>query len=155
MNAQFKALVAEFLKAKTIAVIGISRDKQAPANAIYRKFAEKGYRVVGVTPKADHLDDIPCVKHINDVDEPVDAAMICTPASATGAVLEACHQKGIALVWIHSAMGPGSFDAAAVAHARKLGMKVIPGGCPMMELDADIFHKVARVFVNWSGKMNA
>ena len=40
-----KETVSDFLAQKRIAVAGVSRNGDAPANLIYRKFREAGYQV--------------------------------------------------------------------------------------------------------------
>lgn len=42
--------VAEFLSHQRIAVAGVSRDAQQPANAIYRKLRGAGFQVYAVNP---------------------------------------------------------------------------------------------------------
>ena len=47
--------VAEFLGKKHIAVAGVSRDLQQPANAIYRKLRGAGYQVYAINPNAERM----------------------------------------------------------------------------------------------------
>ena len=44
--------VRDFLRAKRIAVAGVSREAGQPANAVYRKLRDSGYEVFSINPNA-------------------------------------------------------------------------------------------------------
>ena len=48
--------VADFLAAKRIAGAGVSRDRNQPANAIFRRLRETGHEVVPINPKAEEVE---------------------------------------------------------------------------------------------------
>ena len=155
MNTRYKQLVDRFRHCRSVAVIGYSTDSQAPANAIYTRLQDMGISVHAVNIHPERIRTVPCVATVGDIEGSVDAAMICTPAAAGRKVVDECNAKGVPLVWFHRSIGPGSYDADAHAHATKLGMDVIPGGCPMMEFNVDGFRKVMRFFVNLGGVLKA
>ncbi len=141
MNAVYKPRIDAFLRLKKIAVLGYSSMKGQPANMIYRKLQDNGYEVFAVNPKVDQIKDVTCYQDIKSLPKQVQGAVLCTPASATRDAVEDCAEHHINHIWMHQGIGPGSYDAEAFAAARKLGMEVIPGGCPMMFVRPDFVHK--------------
>lgn len=153
MNTTYKNLVEEFLQAKNIGVAGYSTDKNQPANGIYQKFKKHGYQVYAINPKADQVKDVPCYETVGKVPESLDALFIATPPAAASGLVKDAAEAGIKLVWLHQGIGEGSHSPDAVKTAKKLGLKVIPAGCPMMFIQPDIFHRCLKWFVK--GKMQA
>ena len=141
MNAVYKKKIDAFLQLKSIAVLGYSTDKNQPANAIYKKLEKNGHKVFAVNPKADEIRDVTCYPNLASIGEPVQAAVLCTPAAATRQAVKECSEQGIQHIWMHQGIGPGSYEPQAFEMAKKLGMKVIPGGCPMMFVQPDLFHR--------------
>jgi predicted CoA-binding protein len=141
MNAVYKSKIEAFLQVKSIAVLGYSSQGDQPANAIYKKLKNNGYQVFAVNPKAEQIKDVPCYPEVKSIPGPVQGAVLCTPASATEQAVKDCAECGINQLWMHTGMGPGSYDPKAFETAKKLGMEIIPGGCPMMYVKPDIVHK--------------
>ena len=141
MNAVYKPKIKAFLQLKKIAVLGYSSQSNQPANAIYKKLIDNGYEAFAVNPKADQIHDAPCFPDVKSILESVQGAVLCTPAGATEQAVKDCAERGITHVWMHTGMGPGSYHHNAFETAKKLGLEVIPGGCPMMYIKPDIFHK--------------
>ncbi len=141
MNAVYKPKIEAFLQLKNIAVLGYSSQGNQPANAIYKKLKDNGYQVFAVNPKADQIKDVPCYPDVKSIPEPVQGAVLCTPASAAEQAVKDCAEHHIHQIWMHTGMGPGSYDPKTFETAKKLGMEVIPGGCPMMYVKPDIFHR--------------
>ena len=141
MNASYKPKIEAFLRSKSIAVLGYSSQGNQPSNAIYKKLKDHHCQVFAVNPKADLIKDIHCYPDLASIPEPVEGAVLCTPSSATARAVADCAEQGITQLWMHTGMGPGSYHPEAFETAKKLGMEVIPGGCPMMYVSPDIFHK--------------
>ena len=141
MNAVYKPKIEAFLQLKSIAVLGYSSQGNQPANAIYKKLKDNGYRVYAVNPKADQIRDVPCYPDVKSIPELVEGAVLCIPASAAEQAVKDCHECNVSHLWMHTGMGPGSYDLKAFEMAKKSGMEVIPGGCPMMYVKPDIFHR--------------
>jgi predicted CoA-binding protein len=147
-----KRAVAEFLACERIAVVGMARDGQSPANMIYRKLAQTGHRVFAVNPNAQEIEGIRCYSTVAAVPGGVDAAVIVTPPSAAAAVVESCATAGVRWVWLHRSFGEGSMSDAAVERCSVHGINVIPGGCPMMHLaPVDPGHACMRTVLRLFG----
>jgi len=139
-----KDLIRRFIEQKQIAVVGVSRKQDIPANHIYKKFKSAGYQVFAINPNADTIDGDRCYASLLDLD--------CTPAvflAGTPAVSEKvagdCIQKGVTHVWMHRGIGNGSYSVKAEASLGQAGIKAITNGCPLMYVKPiDPFHRVLR-----------
>lgn len=148
--------VQEFLAQNRIAVAGVSRQPGQPANLIYRKLRDSGYRVFAVNPEARELEGDACFPNLAAVPEGVDGVVISTAPAVAEAVVRECAEIGIRRVWMHRSFGQGSVSEAAVALCREKGITVIPGGCPMMFAEpVDWAHKCMRWFLGVTGGLPA
>jgi acyl-CoA synthetase (NDP forming) len=89
----------------SIAVLGAS-DKPGKLgwnvfhNLLHHRFAGKLYPV---NIKAETVQGVPSVSRIDEIEEPVDAAIILVPAAQTVQAFEECCRKGIRMIIIESA----------------------------------------------------
>ena len=137
--------VAAFLEAKRIAVAGVSRAGNTPANAIFRRLAETGHEVIPVNPNASEIEGRRCYPSIAAVDGPVDAVMVVTHPSLAGGVAQAALARGVKHIWFHRSFGGGSVSPEALEVCRSGGVEPIEGGCPLMYCQpVDPAHRVFR-----------
>jgi predicted CoA-binding protein len=145
--------VERFLASPRIAVAGVSRDHQQPANAIFHRLLDTGHDVVPVNPRAETLEGVRCYPDVASISGPVDAVMIAAHPDAGLEIVRQCAAKGVRSVWFHRSIGAGSVSDAAVAEARKLGLDTIVGGCPLMYCGkVDPFHRVMCTVLRWRGR---
>ena len=76
--------VAAFLEAKRIAVAGLSRAGNTPANATLRRLAETGREVVPAHSNESKIEGRSCYRSIAAIDGPVDAVMIVNHPPGSG-----------------------------------------------------------------------
>ena len=146
--------VEDFLAQKRIAVAGVSRDRNQPANAIFRKLRDSGHEVFATNPKTQKAEGAACYPDLASIPGGVDAVMIATPPAAGEKIVRQCSELGISRVWMHRSFGAGSVSEAAVDYCREHGISVIPGGCPMMfDEPVDVAHKCMRWFLGVTGKL--
>ncbi len=142
--------VAQFLASQRIAVAGVSRDSQQPANLIFRRLRETGHDVVPVNPNAANLEGVACFADIASVPGPVDAVMMAAHPAVGVDVVRQCADRGIKRIWFHRAVGDGSVSDAAIAEANRLGVDVVVGGCPLMYCgNVDIGHRCMCAVLRW------
>jgi hypothetical protein len=152
----FPESVQDFLAARRIAVAGVSRDRNQPANLIYRRLRDTGHEVVAVNPAAKDVEGDPCWPDLASVPGEVGAVVIATPPRAAAAVARACADRRISRVWMHRSFGEGSVSAEAVAVCRAHGIQVIVGGCPMMYCGrVDVAHRCMRWILDLGGRIEA
>jgi predicted CoA-binding protein len=141
-----KTAVEAFLLEKRVAVVGVSRNPQETANAIYRHFKANGYAPIPVNPAAEKLEGAPCYPSVKAIPGGVGAAMLVTTPAVSAQVAQDCVDAGVKWVWMHRSFGD-SVSEDAVALLREQGVGVIPGGCPFMFLEPDPFHKALCWFL--------
>jgi predicted CoA-binding protein len=148
-------LIDTFLAQKRIAVAGVSRDSQQPANAIFRRLAETGHEVWPVNPRADEVEGATAYPDLASLPITPDAVMIVTPPDAAPDVVRQCAELGVSRVWFHRSFGEGSVSDDAIALCRERGITAIAGGCPMMYCNPDIAHRCMRWVLGWTGGISS
>jgi predicted CoA-binding protein len=124
--------IAEFLRQRRLAVLGVSRDTRQPANAIYRKLRTAGYEVYAVNPQTDTVEGDRCYPSLETLPVRVDGAVAVTRPDVSDQVVMDCARLGIPRVWMHRSFGDGSVSERALRLAAERGVLAIAGGCPMM-----------------------
>lgn len=148
-----EAAVSDFLAGRRIAVAGVSRDGDVPANIIFRKLRDAGYDVVPVNPHTDEVEGVVCYRELASIPEPVDGLVVATPPEAAVDLVRDCIRLGIPRVWMHRSFGTGSVSDEAVLLAQEAGLAVIPGSCPMMWVEpVDPAHTCLRWFLRVTRK---
>lgn len=152
--AQLPESVAAFLDAERLAVAGVSRDGKQPANAIYRRLVESGFRVYPVNPSSSEVEGVQAFPDVLSLPEPVEGVMIVTHPDVSAQVVRDCAEAGIGRVWFHRSLGSGSVSDEAVEECGRLGIECIVGGCPMMFCEpVDFGHKCMRWWFQRKGKV--
>jgi predicted CoA-binding protein len=126
--------VQEFLAHKRIAMVGVSRNTQSFSVKLFQELYRRGYDVVPVNPHLKKFRSEKCYARVQDIQPPVAAALLMTSPEATESVVYDCAEAGINLVWMYRAGGRGAVSAKAVQFCQQLGIRVIPGECPLMFL---------------------
>lgn len=126
--------IEDFLAQKCIAVIGVSRNPNEFSAALFQELQKRGYDMVPVNPKASEVLGLPCFARVQDIQPPVDAALLMTSAKVTDAVIFDCAAAGIPRVWLYSAGNKGAVTEKAVQFCKEHGIQVVPGQCPFMFL---------------------
>lgn len=152
--SDYREVIDDFLSQKKIGIPGVSRNSGETANFIYRTLRDVGYEVRAVNPNASELEGDPCYRNLASIPGGVDGVLIVTPPERALDVVKECKELGIPRVWMHRSFGKGSVSEEAVAFCRKEGIRVIPGGCPMMFRDgADFGHKCMRFALKLTGRL--
>lgn len=142
----------QFLRLKSIAVVGVSSKGDVAANIIYKKLKKHGYNVFPVNPNASEVEGDPSFPNLKSIPERVDGIIIGTAPNVTPEIVTDCAEMGIKNIWIHRSFGQGSFHPDAEKIARQNKISLIPGGCPMMFLEpVDPAHKCMRWFLKVTG----
>lgn len=137
--------IADFLACRRVAVAGVSRSRNAPANAIYRRLAETGHDVFAVNPNASEVEGIPCYPTLASIPAKVEAVMIVTHPLVAAKVAQEALDQNVRHIWFHRSFGSGSVSAEALQLCRSRGVEPIEGGCPLMYCKpVDPAHRVFR-----------
>ena len=134
--------IDDFLAQKRIAMVGISRQPRSFSVTLFEELCRRGYDVVPVNPNASNVLGRRCFARVQDIQPPVEGALLMTSPEVTDRVVSDCAEAGIRRVWMYRAGGKGAVSNGAVAFCRERGITVIPGQCPFMFLpDAAGFHR--------------
>ncbi len=152
--------IEDFLAQKRIAMIGISRNPKDFSTALFLELRKNGYDVIPVNPKVPEVMGQRCFARVQEIQPPVDGALLMTTPEVTDAVVPDCAAAGIRRVWMYRAGGKGAVSEKAVAFCREHGIQVIPGQCPFMFLpQSGGIHKfhgfIRRIFGNYPKHQHA
>ncbi len=88
----------KILNASSIAVVGASKTVTKRGYQAIKILLEEKYEgnIYGVNPKLESVLGVKCYPSVSAIDEPVDLALITTPARTLPDVLEDCGKKGVA-----------------------------------------------------------
>ena len=140
--------IAEFLAHKRIAMIGISRNPKDFSAALFEELRRRGYDVIPVNPNTPEAMGRPCFARLQDIQPPVDGALLMTTPEVTDAVISDCAAAAIRRVWMYRAGGKGAVSENAITFCQEHGIQVVPGQCPFMFLPdcggVDQFHGFLR-----------
>ena len=122
---------------RAIAVFGASERPDAVGGRVFANLRESGFSgpVHAINPKYTQLYDQPCYASIDAIDEPVDLAIIATPAPGVPEILHACGEHGVRAAVIISAGfsegdGHGSrLEKALLEAARQYNMHLLGPNC--------------------------
>ena len=146
--------VEAFLATKRIAVAGVSRQGNQPANFIFRRLRDSGHEVFPVNPKAATVEGVSCYADLDAVPGPVEAVMVVTHPHASPDIVRQAIGRGVRHVWFHRSFGNGSVSDEAVRACRDHGIEPIVGGCPMMFCEPiDVGHKCMRWWLQRRGRV--
>jgi predicted CoA-binding protein len=140
-------LIHKFLHGHVIAVIGVSRKKDIPANAIFQKFKQAGYEVYPINPYTEDIDGIKCYPDINSLPSKPDSVLLAGKPQVSESTVEECISLDIKYIWMHRGIGQGSYSKKADTKCRENGIEPITNGCPMMFVKpVDPFHRIFKWF---------
>jgi uncharacterized protein len=132
-----------FLGLKRLAVVGVSRERKDFSRMLWQEFVKHEYDLVPVNPGAQEIDGRPCYKRVQDIQPPVQGALLLSPASATDQVVADCAAAGISAVWMYRAVGTGAVSSKAVSFCKAKGIRVVAGECPFMFLpQPQVVHRI-------------
>ena len=126
--------IEDFLTQKRIALIGVSRDPKSFSIMLLKEFVRRGYEVVPVNPKTPNVLGRTCFARVQDIQLPVQGAILLTPPQFAGAGIAECAKAGISRIWIYGANGKTTVSQQVLDSCREQGIKVIAGQCPFMFL---------------------
>jgi acyl-CoA synthetase (NDP forming)/GNAT superfamily N-acetyltransferase len=119
------------LNPASVAVIGASRRPQSVGRAILQNIIDGGFRgpVYAVNPSVAELDGVPCVPSATALPEPVDLAIIATPAATVPGVAEDCGRRGIKALVVTTAGLEAHARAELLGICRRHAMRLVgPAG---------------------------
>jgi len=145
--------IEDFLRQKRIAMVGLSRESKDFSVMLFEEFRRRGYDMVPVNPGVSELLGQPCFARVQDIQPPVDAAILMTSPSITETVVRDCAEAGVRLVWMYGAGVQGATSEPAIEFCHANNIQVVPGECPFMFWhDAGMGHRLHGFILKLFGK---
>lgn len=87
----------KILDAESVAIVGASKSETKRGFQAIRTLLDEKYegRIFPVNPKERSILGFKCYAKVSDIDDPVDIALITTPAKTIPVILEDCGKKGV------------------------------------------------------------
>jgi acetyltransferase len=157
---------------KNVAVIGASNEEGSVGYALMKNFTESGFAggVFPVNLKKTEVLGSKTYASVEQIPEPIDLAVIATPAGTVPDVLEECGKAGISGVIIISAgfkeIGPEGkvLEERIIEIKKKYNMRIVGPNClgvirPVMRLNATFIGKMPKpgniAFISQSGALGS
>ena len=115
--------------AKTIAVVGVSSDRNKASNEVAEYLIKAGYTVYLVNPRETEIFGMPVYPSVEALPEPVDIVDIFRRPEDVPPVVADAIASGAKAVW----MQLGIVNEAAAAEARAAGLEVVMDRCAKIE----------------------
>jgi uncharacterized protein len=127
-----RAQIDDFLGRKRLALVGVSRNPNDFTRNLFREFLGRGYDAVAVNPNTGEMEGRPCFARLQDIEPPVEGAVLLTTPALTDQVVRDCAEAGIHRVWMHRGAGVGAVSPSAIEFCESQGIAVVAGECPFM-----------------------
>ena len=142
-----QSAVTNFLKNKSIAVVGVSRDKRKFGYIAYKNLKDKGYKVIPVNPNVDTADSDKCYPNLSSIKEKFDGVLLVIPPAQSEKVVKEAHTLGIKSIWFQQ----GSSSDEALKFCEGNNIEYVSGECIMLFTEPvesfDKFHRwVWKIF---------
>ena len=113
----------------TVAVVGLSSNKERPSYGVAQYLKKNGYKVIPVNPNEKKILGLVCYPSLASLIEPVEIVDIFRRPDEVMEVVEEAIKIGAKVVW----MQEGVMNAQAAMKARDAGLEVIMDMCMMKE----------------------
>ena len=86
------------LNARSVAIVGASRDERKRGYQVIKTLLDGRYEgaIYPVNPQEERILGLPCHGSVLDIEQPLDVALIATPAETLPRILEECGRKEVA-----------------------------------------------------------
>ncbi|MGD8312948.1 MAG: bifunctional acetate--CoA ligase family protein/GNAT family N-acetyltransferase [Gammaproteobacteria bacterium] len=121
----------------SIVVFGASDREDAVGQVVFRNLLQAGFKgaIHAVNPKRKVVQGQPCFPDLMSIGEPVDLAVVATPAKTVPAIVDACGEHGIRAMIILSAgfreIGAAGrqLEERVLEAARNYGIRILGPNC--------------------------
>jgi predicted CoA-binding protein len=122
-------VVREMLKAKTIAVVGLSADESKPSHFVSEYMQRHGYRIIPVNPTVEMVLGEKSYKSLSDLPEKPDVVNVFRGAAVIPRIVEEMESLGLCNLWVQL----GIINVEAAEKAEASGIRVVMDHCIMVE----------------------
>ncbi|HEV2731039.1 MAG TPA: CoA-binding protein [Terriglobales bacterium] len=112
-----------FLGQKRRAMVGISREPRSLSGTLLEELCRRGCDTIPAKPNMPEALGRRCFARVQDIQPPVQAALLMTSPEITDTVVTDCAEAGIQPVWMYRDTGKGAVSAKAVEFCTKEGLR--------------------------------
>ncbi|HEX3032956.1 MAG TPA: CoA-binding protein [Bacillota bacterium] len=113
----------------SIAVVGVSSDRDKPSYRVAKYLLESGYNIIPVNPALEEVLGEKCYPSLEDIPYSVDLVDIFRKAEAVPELVDSAIDLKIPVIWIQE----GIHSPQAAEKAQQAGLQVIMDLCIMKE----------------------
>ena len=152
----------------SIVQFGASDREDSVGGVVFKNLLSSGFKgpIYAINPKRDVVQGEPAFKSLEEIDGPIDLAVVATPAKSIPGIVQACGERGIRMMLILSAgfreTGPEGrrLEDQVTQLARRFGIRLMGPNClgiirPDIGLNATFGNNNAKpgnlAFVSQSG----
>jgi len=129
--------IKDILKnSKTVAIVGLSDDRNKPSNRVGKYLKLKGYRIIPVNPKFDRVIGLKSYPSLLEIPNEVDIVDIFRKSESVGEIVDEAIKKNVKVVW----MQEGVINKEAAKKAKEAGIAVVMNRCMYKEYDKHFKH---------------
>ncbi len=122
---------------RSVVVIGASNRLDSVGGVVFRNMLQSGFqgRLFAINPQHDTVQGQRSYAGVEEIDEPIDLAVIATRAATVPDIVEACGKHGVKAAVILSAgfgeAGPAgvALEQAVLENARRYGLRLLGPNC--------------------------
>jgi predicted CoA-binding protein len=122
-------LIAELLRSKTIAVIGVSDDPTKPSHYVTAYMQQQGCRILPVNPGLESVLGVTCYPSLTALPVKPDLVNVFRLPKFIPAIVDEMIALGLPALWLQQ----GIVHAEAAARAEAHGIRVVMDRCLMVE----------------------
>ncbi|MDP2963507.1 MAG: CoA-binding protein [Sulfurimicrobium sp.] len=124
-NPAPEAIRTLLIKARTIAVVGLSPQPARPSYYVAKAMQGFGYRIIPVRPAVSEVLGEKAYPTLADVPDKINLVDVFRAAEHVDAIVDECLRLNIPAIWIQE----GIVNEAAAQKARDAGMSVVMDRC--------------------------
>lgn len=142
--------IAEFVKSKRLAIVGVSHAAKKFSNSAYSELRRRGYEVFGVNSTLREINGEKCYNDLRSLNGQVDGAVVCVSPEKVEPILREAASIGLRNIWLQQ----GAESKEAIGLGKDLGLNLVAGKCILMYAEpVKGFHRFHRFFARLSGKL--
>jgi predicted CoA-binding protein len=121
--------IRSMLRARTIAVVGLSDDPAKPSHYVSAYLKRQGYRILPVNPSLGSVLNETCFPSLTDLPFKPDVVNVFRLPRSIPGIVDEMIALGLANLWIQQ----GIVHLEAAARAEQAGIRVVMDRCIMVE----------------------
>lgn len=130
-----RSAIDEFLTCRRVAFVGVSAEPTDFSHVVFRELIDRGFDVVPVNPDLVEVEGRQAYARVQDIPEPVEAALLMTSPEATERAMRDCVAAGIHRVWLHDGVDPSEDSDARPGVSTLHDITAVSSEYPVMFVD--------------------